>query len=100
MQVRRLVLGLIGVVLDSKLIWVEGILGVVEIRLLVHISELFELLLDATEFDPSELGALEERCLGIWESDHEVLQVLLLEAVCVGSTVYAGLVAFTGTQVH
>ena len=86
--------------LDCELIWVQWILGIVQICLLIDVGELFKLLLDTAEFDSALNCSFGEDFLGVWEGGHEILQFLLLQTVSIGGVLHGGLVGLRGTQAH
>ena len=97
LQERRLLVRVLGVVLDDELGGVE-LFFAVDLKLLVHVGEALVLFLDAAELTAACLSPLREGVLRVGERDHQVEQVLLREAVAVGRLVDAGLVGLTGAQ--
>ena len=63
----------------------------------MNISEELKLLFDASELNSALHGSFQEYDPGVRESHHQVKEVLLLEAVSVGSAVNRRLVALRGS---
>ena len=74
--------------LNCKLIRIQWELSTLNVCLLVNVCELFVLFLDSSELNSSLLCSIKEDVFSIWECYHQILKVLLLQAMSVCSTVH------------
>ena len=89
----------LGVVLHDKTRWVE-LFFALDLSLLINVGEPLVLLLDAAELNASCLSTLQEAVLGIRESDHQIKEIFLREAVAESRVFHARLVGLRGSEAH
>ena len=69
--------------LNRKLIRIQWELSAFDVCLLVNVCKLFILFLDSSELNSPLLCSIKEDVFSIWECHHQILEVLLLQAMSV-----------------